>query len=224
MELLKTTGEIIFVDKDLYPDSFFYQVLDQAFLGVDGSMVYIPKDIPRNRKELLSFLALKKGSSTEQRKTEEIESTKAHDEEAMSELHYTPEIQLLELVQEALMDNSTQLAILKPFHTLCLHLLSASNVPTSAEFKATLRLHDHQRQKRSCQDMSHDPEGNDCYGMCGKGCSCWKFVCGDCCWHQGCYEHDRCCDEKGYFHEYCLRTYKHDFSCSGYGAYPNCLS
>jgi len=37
MRLLKTTGENIFVDQDLYPDSFFYQVLDQAFLGYEGN-------------------------------------------------------------------------------------------------------------------------------------------------------------------------------------------
>lgn len=35
MKLLKTTGENIFVDQDMYPDSFFYQVLDQAFLGYE---------------------------------------------------------------------------------------------------------------------------------------------------------------------------------------------
>ena len=37
MRLLKTTGENIFVDQDLYPDSFFYQVLDQAFLGYEDN-------------------------------------------------------------------------------------------------------------------------------------------------------------------------------------------
>ena len=25
---------------------------------------------------------------------------------------------------------------------------------------------------------------NDCFGLCGYGCSCWSFVCGDCCVHQ----------------------------------------
>ena len=75
--------------------------------SVDGMMVYIPKDVPRKREELLGYLALMKASHPEQRQTEELESTKAHYEEAMTELHYTPEIQLLELLQEALMDNST---------------------------------------------------------------------------------------------------------------------
>ena len=104
-------------------------------------MVYIPKDVPRKREELLGYIALLKASPSEQRQTEVLESTKAHYEEATTKLHYTPEIQLLELLQEALMDNSTQLEILKSFYTLSLYLLSSSNVQAPAELKAELGLH-----------------------------------------------------------------------------------
>lgn len=45
------------------------------FQSVDGSMVYIPQDVPRNREELLAFLAQKRSASSEQRQTEELEST-----------------------------------------------------------------------------------------------------------------------------------------------------
>ena len=34
------------------------------------------------------------------------------------------------------------------------------------------------------------PDGDDCLGLCGPGCSCWWFICGDCCWNLGCYIHD----------------------------------
>lgn len=192
------------------------------FQSVDGVMVYIPKNVPRNREELLAYLALKKGSSPEQRQTEELPSTKVHYEEAMAELHYTPEVQLLELLQQALMDNSTQLEILKPFNTLILHLLSSSNVQAPAELKAEFGLHDHYRQKR-CLDLRNDPYSNSCRGMCGPRCLCLKSICGDCCWNQGCYEHDRCCEVKGYFHEYCRRVFKYNLNCNNYGAYPQCL-
>ncbi len=30
------------------------------------------------------------------------------------------------------------------------------------------------------------PWGEDCVGMCGVGCECWRMVCGDCCSHHGC--------------------------------------
>ena len=56
--------------------------------------------------------------------------------------------------------------------------------------------------------------GNDCFGMCGNGCNCWQWVCGDCCVHQGCYDHDGCCDRHGYWSSECLLVW--GFSCSSY--------
>ena len=40
---------------------------------------------------------------------------------------------------------------------------------------------------------------DECYGMCGKGCCCWDWMCGDCCWQQFCHDHDVCCDKEGFF-------------------------
>ena len=50
--------------------------------------------------------------------------------------------------------------------------------------------------KGGCEDINND----ECFGMCGRGCTCWKFLCGDCCTHQGCIDHDGCCriGSKGY--------------------------
>ena len=45
---------------------------------------------------------------------------------------------------------------------------------------------------------------NDCFGMCGKGCSCWSFVCGNCCVNQYCLTHDQCCADEGFFSFACL--------------------
>ena len=42
------------------------------------------------------------------------------------------------------------------------------------------------------------PTGSNCKGLCGPRCTCWRWVCGDCCYHQGCYEHDVCCSKHGY--------------------------
>lgn len=38
-------------------------------------------------------------------------------------------------------------------------------------------------------------KGSECLGMCGAGCSCWKWVCGTCCVVQQCYDHDVCCNQ-----------------------------
>ena len=49
------------------------------------------------------------------------------------------------------------------------------------------------RDSDDCFDECPPCPEQDCLGMCGPGCTCWSFVCGDCCWHLGCYGHDLCC-------------------------------
>jgi hypothetical protein len=39
---------------------------------------------------------------------------------------------------------------------------------------------------------------DECFGLCGYGCTCWAFVCGDCCYHLGCKDHDICCRDSFY--------------------------
>lgn len=58
-------------------------------------------------------------------------------------------------------------------------------------------------QRADCRTECPPCPNNNCFGMCGKGCSCWKWVCGDCCWHVGCYYHDMCC-ARGFFQTKCL--------------------
>eukprot|EP01084_Bolivina_argentea_P164080 285312_1 len=48
---------------------------------------------------------------------------------------------------------------------------------------------------------------NSCHGRCGKGCSCWKWVCGTCdCW-TGCKNHDEMCCINGYWSYCCLNIF-----------------
>ena len=44
----------------------------------------------------------------------------------------------------------------------------------------------------------------NCKGLCGKGCNCWWWVCGDCCWHRSCFDHDDCCERHGYRYWRCI--------------------
>jgi hypothetical protein len=39
------------------------------------------------------------------------------------------------------------------------------------------------------------PCNNNCFGMCGPNCTCWRWVCGDCCMHKGCLVHDISCQK-----------------------------
>ena len=101
-------------------------------------MFYVPDDVLREPETLRAFLKhIKSDSGAEQR-----EALKTHFHEAMSELHYVPEVQLLELVSAALGDNSTRLEILQPFHFLCSNLLKLADVDISAELKAAPDMED----------------------------------------------------------------------------------
>ena len=62
---------------------------------------------------------------------------------------------------------------------------------------------------------------NDCVGMCGRRCSCWRWICGNCCHNQGCYEHDLCC--KKFVSIPCLIPNLTGFDCKSYSEYPGCL-
>ena len=80
---------------------------------------------------------------------------------------------------------------------------------TALRFSTALGGHDHQdtgeaahRNKRWSLDAtycsnsdSYCPAGfcpfeSNCLGLCGPGCTCWWFICFDCCWNIGCYLHD----------------------------------
>ena len=60
------------------------------------------------------------------------------------------------------------------------------------------------------------PGGNcdhECIGMCGRLCWCWPWLCGDCCYWYGCYQHDRSCGES-FLSFPCLLPF--NFACNGY--------
>lgn len=60
--------------------------------------------------------------------------------------------------------------------------------------------------KRPCYKTCPPCKNDKCFGMCGKGCTCWKWVCKDCCWHKGCCIHDGCCVQHGFFSMACFNV------------------
>ena len=64
------------------------------------------------------------------------------------------------------------------------------------ESEVCIRRRKLQDEDDSCFDECPPCPEQECLSLCGYGCSCWKWVCGDCCYHLGCYGHDVCCREK----------------------------
>ena len=183
------------------------------FLRRGPSVFYAPAGVPRNPEALRAFLD----------EIKDQEDLKNHYQIAMWELHHVPEVKLLERASAALGEKSTGPAILRSFHVLCLNLLKSSDTEIPDELRAAPDMEDdtadhHDRQKRGCRK----PKKNNCRGLCGKGCSCWWWVCGDCCSHTGCKQHDLCC-KKDFYSSYCLFPYHHGFKCSRFPGYPRCL-
>ena len=125
-------------------------------------MAYVPDDVPETPDAKRTFLR-------RQKEMWQYEVMRNHYQQAMSELHYVSEVQLLERASAALGDNSTRLEVLKPFHSLCFSLLKESDVETPPELKAPHDLEDSsidgERQKRGCVK----PTRNNCGGDAGVG-------------------------------------------------------
>ena len=100
---------------------------------------------------------------------------------------------------------------------------------TGAQFPASLVLHKTARQSAQALGItvekldtplsqsgyctSYPNQGNDCYGMCGMGCSCWSWVCGNCCYHGGCAQHDSWCRQGKWYYCYNITAVIALFGC-----------
>ncbi len=100
---------------------------------------------------------------------------------------------------------------------------------TGNAFPASLALHKIARQSADALGIEVQPletaesanslcqaypnSGNQCYGMCGNGCSCWSWVCGDCCYHSGCAKHDDWCRQGQWYYCYNITAVIALFGC-----------
>lgn len=75
-----------------------------------------------------------------------------------------------------------------------------------------------------CFDLRFNLYDDECLGMCGFGCLCWFFVCGNCCYNKLCFEYDKCCWYNKYLLS-CWLLFVYSLSCKeGFGGYLGCLN
>ena len=100
---------------------------------------------------------------------------------------------------------------------------------TGSAYPASLPMHKMARQSAEALGIELPPlvtaesenslctaypnQGNQCYGMCGNGCSCWSWVCGDCCYHGGCARHDDWCRSGQWYYCYNITAVIALFGC-----------
>ena len=109
-------------------------------------------------------------------------------------------------------------AVMK-FYQFAMRLASArniENIPTSdlnnsAKRDITIRMKRRtqcpsDRGGDRCTRCPYSKYDNRCFGMCGPGCTCWRFVCDNCCVNTLCETHDQCCADKGFYTLACFRV------------------
>ena len=134
-------------------------------------------------------------------------------EDSLQNLLSRPEVELIEYAAHAMGEegiNGQDSSSVLPFSLVALHLHKLQHATSGSNHSMQnhdglqarnnlLPNHLSIRGKRDfmyCSDTCPPCPDKECVGMCGRNCHCWKIVCGDCCWHLGCYEHDLCCIKK----------------------------
>ena len=106
------------------------------------------------------------------------------------------------------------------FYILALRLANARDDAENNGLTLNSKLLNQPRPRRATRCSTGStcyvcPYGSRCFGMCGKGCDCWWWVCGDCCVHEFCLTHDQCCANRGFWSWECQSAaWKWWFSCS----------
>lgn len=152
-------------------------------------MVYLPDYVPREPDHMRVFAQ----RITSQSANQQDLLFWSQYQEALRALREIPELLLIDQAATALRDNSTSLEILSPFYGLLYNLLMTSGVEIPPELQAPDMADETADQYGAKETRCSQPTEHDCRGMCGAGCNCWEWVCGDCCFHQSCHQHDLCC-------------------------------
>lgn len=137
-------------------------------------------------------------------------------ESSIQNLLIQPEVDLIKPAAFALGAqgiNGKEYPAILPFYLAALQLekISANKNSEADSFSVPSSWYNRRRfQRQTCLRSCPPCPNDDCLGMCGLGCTCWSFLCGDCCYHLGCFGHDQCCRQQ-FFQVVCL--FPVGFSC-----------
>ena len=136
--------------------------------------------------------------------------------ETINDLLHMEEITLLEGASREVGEQGVtgkNTPMLLPFHMFALKMTqlldkSSQNFVTNEQTKESVLS----RKKRRYDCKKYENYRN-CKGLCGPRCTCWRQVCGDCCFHRGCFDHDVCCARHGYLSVECVNFRLFSFEC-----------
>ena len=126
-------------------------------------------------------------------------------EKSIDNLLLEKEVHLLKQAAEALGDEGvigSDYPSILPFYLSVLQLekikqRNTENRNSTADVSRSQIISKRTRRgSESCFNVCPPCPDDDCFGLCGLACNCWRFLCGDCCYHLGCYQHDICCRDR----------------------------
>ena len=189
------------------------------FLVIENQQVhpkYVGYVIPHNLTNLMqSMMVGHKNMSIKVLQQLDNENENQTRRSSMENLAFSQEAHLIIEAAKALGDHGIQGTVYPAamsFYQLALNLAKTRDAVAS-NFTLSGKVTKQLRQKRGlicssthdmCEKYPFPYDGNDCFGLCGYGCCCWRLVCGSCCVHQYCLTHDQCCADNGFLSWACL--------------------
>ena len=206
----------------------YFQLMDDAFISSNDNVYRVPIGSDVSRAMLASY-PLTHRDLVDNLQGELMENSPAAIQASAEQLIRHPAMRLLEPAAQAL---SEELGINGKEEPASM-LFFASAMKLSELYEDSKRssslVYQHTtprlnpfisasvQQELACLNTCPPCPRLRCLGMCGRRCRCWRFVCGDCCAHNGCFLHDKCCAERGFFTAPCLFPF--GFTCSSFTCY-----
>ena len=223
LSITTTRGEhIVYIVHPLASNMTMIGVNDTNFLLIENNQQdYIDYDdyvIPRDAMNLMKLIMSGNGKMTDD--ILQKLNNKTVNETRQSVLYYLAmsyEAVLIIEAAQALGDRGIMgmdYPSVMSFYQFALRLANTREISSATEYGAEdnfapdSRGYQHRQQRAvlcnngatcSSNRCPFRKYSNNCFGMCGPDCTCWDFVCGDCCVHQYCLTHDQCCADKGFY-------------------------
>ena len=212
-------------------DEVYANILGQRFVQLKSSpyMFVIPGHYETENVE--AFLATPEGREIFAAKMQIVSDQTTHEAAVMSATRDLASSREAALMEEAARGLGINMGItgkdepaILPFYLAALQLLKMRDAEEKHETEGQANKRSfysnvgyysaHSQGKYPDCDITTCPPCQEdlCLGMCGHRCECWKWVCGDCCFHEGCKDHDLCCRKYG--HQYFRCKFHFGLKCS----------
>ena len=198
-------------------DELYVNVLGQSFAQEKSSphMHAVPSHY--EHEDVEAFFATPEGRKTFVAEMQAVGDQATHEAAVMSAMQNLASSREAVLMEEAARGLGIDMGItgkdepaILPFYLVALQLSKMRNAEVQKSERLSFSYYSgyysaHSQAYPNCDLTTCPPcRADECIGLCGRLCNCWSWVCGDCCYHRGCRDHDLCCLRRGFSHFRCL--------------------